>query len=338
LGVRHFSPVRLLLAGGALLLVVAAALWFVPSDDYIFLPDHARAVAPLVRVPGGKPERGPGGIYLVDVLVRRANLLERIDPGIREGSTLVPSSALDSPGVSQSQREQADLQEMTRSQDIGTAVALRELGYHVRAAPIGVLVDAIIPGTPAVGKLRPGDVVTAVGGRRVRSRSDLRRALAGVTPRETVVLTVRNGKAERRVTVRTIADPHHRGRPFIGVAIEQAATIDLPVRVTINTGDIGGPSAGLAFALDVIEELGRDVDRGYKVAATGELELDGTVLPVGGVKQKTIGARHSHVDVLLVPAGDNAATARRYAGNIKVFPVHSVHEALRRLATLPRRG
>src|SRR5262245_48663339 len=149
---RFLTPVRLLLAGGALLVIAAAVLWLVPSNDYIFLPDRARAVAPLVHVPGSKRQRGPGGIYLVDVLVRRASLLEQLAPSIRNGSTLVPKSAFESPGENQSQREQADLQAMSRSQDIGTAVALRELGYRVRARPIGVLIDAVIPGTPAVSK------------------------------------------------------------------------------------------------------------------------------------------------------------------------------------------
>ena len=140
------------------------------------------------------------------------------------------------------------------------------------------------------------------------------------------------------MSIRAAADPERPSRPFIGVIIEQAATIRLPVGVRIDTGNIGGPSAGLAFALDVMEELGRDVDGGQKVAATGELDLDGTVLPVGGLKQKTIGARDSDMDVLLVPAGENAATARQFAGDLRVVPVRNFDEALRRLATLPPTG
>ena len=109
----------------------------------------------------------------------------------------------------------------------------------------------------------------------------------------------------------------------------------MPVR--IDLGQVGGPSAGLAFALDVVEELGHDVDRGHKVAASGELCLDGTVVSVGGLKQKTIGARRAGVDVFLVPAGENAEEARRYAGSMKVVPVQSFRQALRALATLPEK-
>ena len=121
---------------------------------------------------------------------------------------------------------------------------------------------------------------------------------------------------------------------MIGVFVEQAASIQLPIDVKIDLGNVGGPSAGLAFALDVMEELGRDVDGGHKIAATGEIELDGRVVPVGGVKQKTIAVRRSGIDVFLVPAGDNAREARRHAGDLRIVPVKTFQQALQSLATL----
>ena len=135
--------------------------------------------------------------------------------------------------------------------------------------------------------------------------------------------------------MKTVADPHDPKRAVIGVLVDQASQAKLPFPVTIDAGSIGGPSAGLAFALDVLEELGHDVDRGYKVAATGEIFPDGSVGPIGGVKQKTIGARRAGVDVFLVPAGDNAQEARKYAGSLRVIPVESFRQALHALATLP---
>ena len=101
--------------------------------------------------------------------------------------------------------------------------------------------------------------------------------------------------------------------------VEPAADIRLPLDVSIDAGNIGGPSAGLAFALDVMEKLGRDVDGGRKVAATGELSLDGSVHRIGGIKQKTIGARAADVDVFLVPV-ENAAEARAHADGLRIVP------------------
>ena len=144
---------------------------------------------------------------------------------------------------------------------------------------------------------------------------------------------MRRGGKVVPVRVRTIDAPERRSRTIIGVGIAPDVKIALPVKVGIDLGRVGGPSAGLAFALDILEELGHNVDHGLKVAATGELALDGRVGPIGGVKQKTIGAKRAGVDVFLVPAGDNAQEAKRYAGDLRIIPVGSFRQALRALAT-----
>lgn len=328
------SPTRLVLAGLLVLVGVLVVSWLTPSGSYLFLPDRAHAVAPLVIVPGEKP-RGKGGVYFVDVLVRRATLFERLFPGIRDGSSLVPATAVNAPGVSDAERRREDLRDMALSQEVAAAVALRALGYRVVARPSGVRISQVAPGAPADGKLRPTDVVVAVDGRRVRTPRDLRRLISARRPGDTVRLTVKSGGGLRNVVLRTIADPETHKRPIIGVTVGQAASIRLPFAVKIDTRGVGGPSAGLAFALDLMEELGRNVDHGYRVAATGTIELDGSVGEIGGVKQKTIGARRTHVDVFLVPAGDNAREARRYANGLRIIPVESFRQALQTLATLP---
>lgn len=334
-GVRKMlSPMRLAATGLILLGAVVVALWLSPSGSYIFLPDRARPVAPLVEAPGEKPPAEGGGIYFVDVIVRRASLLERLFPGLRDGSTVVPADVVNPPGVSEQARRTEDRRAMSRSQEIAAAVALRALGYDVEAQPTGALISAVSPDTPAAGKLEPTDVVVAVDGRPVRTPDDLRRLIRAHRPGESVQIGVRDGGTLREVVLTTVRDSRS-GRAIIGVVVDQAAAIKLPLDVRIDAGQVGGPSAGLAFALDLMEELGRDVDHGYRVAATGELELDGDVAPIGAVKQKAIGARRTRVDVLLVPAGENAREARRYAEGLRVIPVKSFRQALRALATLP---
>ena len=332
---RALTPFRLALAGVALLAAAAFLLWLVPSDSYIFLPDRAHPVDPLVRVQGGKKPKG-GGIYFVDIFVRKASLIERLWPGLHEGAQIVPKSALLGPGVSEKQRETAALNEMTRSQTIAAAVALRAAGYRVRANPTGALVEQVASDAPAAGKLLPTDVIVSAAGRRVQSPADLRRAIGRVKPGSPVRLTVRRGKELTPLTVRTIADPHDAKRAIIGIFVAPAASIKLPLKVKIDSGDIGGPSAGLAFALDLLERLGKDVDHGRRIAATGEINLDGSVGPVGGIPQKTIGVRNSGIRLFLVPAGDNAAEARRYAHGMRIVPVKSFRQALQSLATLSK--
>jgi PDZ domain-containing protein len=331
---RLLTPARLTIAGFALLLLVGVILWLVPSGDYLLLPDTARPVAPLVTVKNGKhpKTKDNGEIFFLAVLVREASLFEQLFPWIRSGATLVPASALRPPGVSEGAQRRIDRHDMTESQSIAAAVALRALGYDVIAQQNGAEIADVVAGTPAVGKLKPADVIVSVDGHRVRTPADLRRLIRAHEPGEVVHLGVRDDSGLRTVTVRTKSAG---GKPVIGVIIDQSANIRLPFPIKIRAGSVVGPSAGLAFALEIMEKLGRDVDRGYRVAATGELELNGAVLPIGGVEQKAIEAKQSHVDILLVPAGDNASQARKYAGNVRVIAVQSFRQALRELATIP---
>jgi Lon-like protease len=140
-----------------------------------------------------------------------------------------------------------------------------------------------------------------------------------------------------QVTTRTVAAPDDPERPIVGITVDQEADIELPFDVEIDLGQVGGPSAGLAFGLEIARMLGRNVTKGCKIAATGELALDGSVLPVGGVEQKTIGARKTGVDVFVVPVGDNAEEARSRAEDLEILAVESYQQALRRLTTGPRR-
>jgi PDZ domain-containing protein len=339
----QLTPLRL--AGGLVGLVVTAGivLYLVPSNDYLLLPDTAHPVAPLVEVKGGKDPTGPGGIYFVDVFERRASMFESLFPWLHDGATLVPAKLIVPPGVSDKAVRQADLREMSISQRVAAAVALKQLGYKVVARPSGVIVAALDSRSHAVGKLRPSDVIVSVNGVSTQTIGELRAQLAKVKPGDTVELGVSRGIAANEgkdltVTVKTIADASNTKRAIVGFAPEQAAEIRLPLRVSIDAGNVGGPSAGLAFALEVMEELGRNVDHGYKIAATGQIELDGKITPIGGVKQKTFGVRKAKADVFLVPAGDNAQEARRYANGLRIIAVKSFPQALRALATLPPRG
>jgi PDZ domain-containing protein len=328
---RFLTPARLV-AAGLVLLAVVAVLYVAPSDKYIFLPDPARAVAPLVDVQGEQPDRNGGGIYYVAVDVRKASILEKLIPGLREGATLVDISQVRAPGENERQHRRAELASMRQSQQYAAAVALRSLGYRIQIVPRGALIESTVKGFPAAGRLRPRDLVVAVDGHTVGSPDEFRGLIGRRRPGEIVRLRVKREGRTRSVAVRTTKNPDRPDRPFIGVLIHEPS-VKLPVTVRINTGEVGGPSAGLAFALDLLQELGRDVDRGHKIAATGELGLDGSVGGVGGIKQKTIGARRAGVDVFLVP-GDNEREARRHAGGLRVMAVNSFRQALRSLATL----
>ncbi len=331
---RLVTPGRLVALGVALLIAVFA-LWVVPSDKYIFLPDDAHLVAPLVTVAEAHPPKNRGSIYYVDVIVRKATWLERLFGGLHEGADLESPSAVSLPGVSDAQRRQIDLREMRQSQQVAAAVALRAAGLKVVTEETGTLVTNVVGGTPAVGKLQPTDVIVAIDGKKVRTPADVKASMSAKHVGDTVTFTVRRGAKTKVVEMKTASAGHGSKRAVVGIFLDQAERIQLPIRVAIDSGDVGGPSAGLAFALDVLEQLGRNVDHGHKIAATGEIFLDGSVGPIGGIKQKTIGARNAGVDAFLVPAGENSRDASKYAHGLRIIPVKSFQQALRALATLP---
>ncbi len=314
-----------------MLIALAGALYLAPADDYLLLPSDPRALDPLVRVPNEKPDLDAGGIHYVAVDVRRASRLEELFPGIRDGASLVPEEVYNPGHVDDKLRRRAELQEMEQSQKYAAAVALKALGYKVGIDPVGAQIEQTVPGYPAAKKLRKGDLIVAAEGRPVRLPDDLSRIFRTRRPGDRVELRVRRGGGVRTITVDTVRNPSDPRSAFIGVQLREPE-ITLPVSVEFDLGRVGGPSAGLAFALDLVNELGRDIDRGRRIAATGEIRLDGSVRKVGGIKQKTTGARRSGMDLFLVP-GENAAEARRYADGLRVVPVDTFQQALAALAT-----
>jgi Lon-like protease len=311
------------------LAIVVAVFAFYPSNYYIYLPDRARVLEPVVHVEGEHDRPGDGGIYMVDVIIRKASLLERYFPGLHDGATLVPAHVYNPEDLPARIVRQQSLAEMSESQKTAAAVALRELGYEVQSD--GVEVSAVDVGAPADGVLKPGDVIVGAQGKDVADPEDLTRVMSGLDPGDEVTLEIERGSVEQTVRVGTKASDDQPPRALMGIVIEPKLV--LPVEIRIDTGNIGGPSAGLAFALDIIDELGpTDIDRGERVVATGQIAIDGSVHEIGGVKQKTLGAREAGADVFLVPDG-NAATARKYADGLRIVPVSSLDEALHALAT-----
>jgi Lon-like protease len=329
---RWFSPARLAVGGLILLGAAALVLWLAPASGYdIRLVDPAHPADPLVTVPGEKRSNKPGPIYFVDVRERQARLLERLVPFTRaDGSSIVPA-----PDVSSAVEQQIGQQDMNVSQQVATLVALRQLGYKVAANSRGVTVVLAQPRSPASKVLRTGDVIESADGEKVTSVIGLRALLAKHRPGDRVRIGFRRGNERKTATITTVPDPEDSERALVGISARDDVQLKLPLRIKIDAGGVGGPSAGLAFALDIMQELGRDVAHGHKVAATGELAPNGAVGPIGGVKQKTLGVRRAGVDVFLVPAGDNAREARRYADGLRIIPVKNFQQALRTLATLP---
>jgi Lon-like protease len=313
---------------------VFAYLWQAQSGYFAFLPGKAEPADHAVKVPGERPPPDHSHFYFVAVNVLQANEVEEFwARHFVDGASLVPADQVLAPGQSEQQRVRVDLHAMVESQKVAQVVAERAAGLEVKIIRLGALITAVEKGSPAArAGIRPGDVVVRAQGREVRSAQDLIDAFHGLKPGDPVTVVVKGRGTLRMSTIR-------RGkRAIIGVGVADAVRIGkLPVRVRFSLPGIGGPSAGLAFALEIYDSLtGRKLLRGHRIAATGELALDGSVHPIGGVKQKTISAIDAGCDTFLVPAGDNARDARKQAGGrIKIVPVTTFDGALRAVRGLP---
>jgi Lon-like protease len=208
----------------------------------------------------------------------------------------------------------------------------------VKIDKLGAQITAIEPGYPAAkAGVEPGQIITRAQGQKVDDAGALVRALSGVRPGQPIALEFADGTHKTMISVKSPTDP---SRAIVGINIGDAVKVaHVPVKTTISTPGIGGPSAGLAFALEIYDALSnRQLLRGHKIAVTGELDLSGGVHEIGGVRQKTIGAIDAGADTFLVPKGDNLRDARAAAnGRINVIGVTSFAQALSAIRGLPAR-
>jgi PDZ domain-containing protein len=318
-----------------ILLVVAGAAYVLghPSDEFVLLPDHPHPAAAIVDVQGESAvgdTSGPG-IYYLDVLVHRATIGETWLAPLQSDVQTIAANRVIPPAGSQGDVARLDQLDVQSSKRLAGYVALRALGRKVSIESTGIRVDAVDPAAPAhAAGLAAGMVVQSVDGSRVRSLAALRANLARRKAGQVVQVGVLDGSKRRTLSIRLTTNVQAPGRVLLGVdAAEDVARVILPITVKIDTGNLGGPSAGLAFTLEIYDALtGRALSRGRYVAATGEIDQAGDVGLVGGIKGKTIGARRRGFDLMLVPKAE-AGTARLYAGgHMRVIGVKTFADAL----------
>jgi PDZ domain-containing protein len=314
------------------------------SDSFLYLPDPAQEVAPVISVQdeAKDPAAGSPGVLFVAVTRRRATLLESWFKSARStGAELVPQEAVLPHGQTPEQRQAEDQADMSQSQRVAAAVAERALGKNVTIAQDGARVETVLAQSPAAtAGLLPGDVIVEAKGTPVDGVGKLRTILDALKPGDRVSLKVRRGSdaaaPAKVVETGTQPSPDDPKHAVMGVAVQDDAEITLPVKVTYSTKSIGGPSAGLPFALEIYNALSnRSLARGHRIAATGTIALDGTVGAIGAAEQKAIGAYQAGADVFLVPT-DNLAAARASAPKgLTIIPVGTFDQALAAINALP---
>ncbi|MCB0879683.1 MAG: PDZ domain-containing protein [Thermoleophilia bacterium] len=325
-----------LLGGIGVLAAICVGLAFVPTGQVAFAPNAPIDLDGKITVGGNPAEPLQGRMYLVGVTERKVNLLQRMlldvsDPSVDFGPAPANTPASGGPAAS-------DVRAMDEAKQVAAGVAFDIVGRSTDWSGTGVKVEAVAPDGPAGRVLRPGDLIVRVNGTNVDSSVDASRIINQLPPGSTVRLGMQRAGVAVQSTLKTVA-PREDGtgrRSEIGVELSTIGLrVRLPENVGIDSGNVVGPSAGLAFALYLIDSMSDDdLLRGRYVVATGSVSPDGLVLPVGRVKQKAVATQNAKRDLLLVPVANakeaRAAVADACSGNacVQVVPVHSVSEAV----------
>lgn len=319
--------------GGAL---IASA--FITVGTYRQGPGSIYRAQDLITVEGAPSYLDDLGIVdETTVSFSRATVFDRLVQWVRPDPAVEfidPQKFLQ--GRAPEENRKLNLALMDDSKRKASAVALRRLGFDVRLEGNGAVVTEVAPDAPAAGSLRPDDIITAANGQPVATGDDLVRVVRATTPGEVLVLTVGTvDGATREVPVTVGARPDDPATGFLGVSLQtRDPRLDLPVDITIDSGAVGGPSAGLAYTLAILDVMTPgNLTAGNRVCTTGTIALDDTVGPVGGIRQKTAVCERGGASAFLVPV-ENAEEARRYARGMQVVPVADLDAALDALRSL----
>jgi PDZ domain-containing protein len=337
----RWRPVWFVL-GAVLLLVITlvGAAGLVPAPYVVYAPGSAIDTAPAITTPGTKAYDDTSTILFLTASLRgasrRASFIESWWGWLRPDQDVFPRKAILGDQTGRENREAA-LQAMTASQEVAAKVALEHLGYEVPEEGTGAIVSGVVEGAPVSEAVAPGDVIVAVDGEPIEVDTQLRGALDGKAPGDVVVLTVeRHGEEGETedVEVELIEDPDEPERALLGVSVvTRDLSYDLPFPVRVDTEDVGGPSAGLALTLGILDHLTPGPLAGdTAVAVTGTIAPDGTVGEVGGIPQKGVAAERAGAELLLVPKAEEEAARRSVGSGVEVVGVTDLDDALEALA------
>lgn len=314
-------------------IIIMAVFLFEITSYFAIRPGPAPDVTQLIEITGAKTKPVTGHLLLTTVSLQEITVAEAIRSWFDPSYEIVPRSVLVPPGGTEEDAHRQTTQQMDESQEHAAAAALSFLGYDVKITPVGARIVGVTPGGPAAKVLRRDDVIVGADAAPVLRSEELRAALARHKVGDVVALKVRRGSAQVTVKMKTVGDPEEPTRPIIGVFLETVPRVTLPVAVDIESLGIGGPSAGLMYALGIVELLdSSDMTKSRTIAGTGAISITGVVEPVGGVRQKVAAARGAGAEVFLVPLVELREACAR-AGDLPVIGVRTLKDAVAVLRT-----
>lgn len=312
------------------LILTVIISYLVPSRYIIIAPGSALDLKAVVRVEDHETGEDRGSFLMVTVGQRPArNMLltavAYLHPSMRVEhiSRIIPAD------MTQEDYRELLNQLMLESQALAKAVAVRRAGYEVDITSEGVVVIGFTEDSPSKGKLEHGDLIVQIDGKPVHLASEVVAMVRSRPVGEPVRVTIDRGGKLMELTIDTEPGQDDPALPIMGVYIRTRQwEPDLPFEIHVDTGNIGGPSAGIMLVLEILNQLlEEDISTGRVIAGTGTIDLDENVGRIGGVYQKVIAAESQRAEYFIVPE-ENYQEAKKAARSIELVPVNTVQDVL----------
>jgi Lon-like protease len=322
--------------------IMAVLLTFIKLPYYVTMPGTAQKLDPLVHVKGG--DQDDGDFMLTTIRMGRANVISYALAKVRKYYDLYPVEAIKQQGESDEEYTLRQLHMMENSKQTAIAVAYEKAGKPITYKFLGVYVIRVLPDMPASQYLRPGDRIVAVDEKKLQSAEQFIEYVGQKAKGETVKITFERKGKKKTVQLALKPFPENPKRVGIGISLVTDSEIVTNPSVEIKSEEIGGPSAGLMFSLEIYDQLvEEDITKGYTIAGTGTINEKGEVGPIGGISQKIIAADKAGADIFFAPNEKGAKdsnyqealkTAKDIGTKMKIVPVDTFDDALRYLQTL----
>ena len=314
----------------SLIIVVASIMPFgLMKTDYYFM-----APGPPyqwdIKIEGTEFYDYEGNLYQLTVRRDEANYFTYIWAKVDNSVDLYSREVILPKGVTPQELSEISMQNMKTSENVAIAVALDSLDYEIETQGDGVLVVGILDDSPVAGKLLKEDLITSINNEEIKSTTEFIALLRTYEIGDIVSIGIIREGIKKSIETKLIEHIDYENEPMVGfLASTPNQRFVFPISIDIDTGNVGGPSAGLMMALNVYNSLiENDITNGIKVAGTGTIEIDGSVGPVGGVKQKVIAAKNAGASLILVPTANFNDIKSYIDDDTNIVPVDTFKQSL----------
>jgi Lon-like protease len=342
-GVTKRLRKKIYLSSFFVLVVLLIGGMFYTLPYYVTKPGMAKQLAPIIKVENGYKDKG--NFMLTTVRMGRANIYSYLGAKLSKYEELYPLETVLGKEETEEEYNVEQLYLMA-----GAKLNAIDVAYHKAGLPVdykykGIYVLHVVQGMPAYGKLQAGDRIFKIDGHEFESSENFIDYVGKKHAGDQITLTYARDKETRSVKLQVQPFKKEPNKVGIGISLVDDKEIKVKPDVKIQTDEIGGPSAGLMFTLEIYNQLTKeDLTKGYQIAGTGTIDPKGAVGPIGGIEQKIVAADKAGAEIFFAPNEQGAKksnyrdalkAAKDIHTKMKIVPIDTFEEAVNYLEKLP---